>query len=104
MATGTGSIIISDSRSQDEKINESYNAAKNVNLWFTFDEEKGLITRKKGSPWSTRIDANGYYIDYDDISTYVAAFHKELLEVHNIQVGNIVVRSTSNGGWVWTDS
>ena len=64
MATGTGSIIISDSRSQDEKIDKM---SENIALWFTFDEEKGLITRKKGSPWSTRIDANGYYIDYDDI-------------------------------------
>lgn len=112
MATGTGSIIISDSRLQDKQINEGYNAAQNVKLWFTFDEQKGLITRRTdgNSKWSTLVNDQGFYINNDDVG-YVEAFYKEEAHFRSIKVTkkagqqstDIRVRPTATGGWVWSD-
>lgn len=86
----------------DSMIVESYELASNAKAWFRFEED-GFITRKQGSKWSTSVAEDGFYIDHEDVADHVGAFHKELLEVHGIQIGEIVCRKTDNGGWVWTN-
>lgn len=88
--------------SANELIQVLVGVAEDVREWFSFTEN-GLITRKRGSKWSTRTDADGYYIDHEDVAGHVGAFHREIMEVHGMQIGEIIARSTSGGGWVWTD-
>lgn len=84
--------------------------ADGVRAWFTFGQD-GLVTRKTGSKWSTRVAEDGYYIDHDDVIGHVGAFYKESANFRSLQVTkkagqtntDIRVRPTSTGGWVWTD-
>ena len=76
--------------------------AAKVRAVFTFGLD-GLRTRMQGSKWSTMTADDGYYIDHDEIAGHVGSFQREQLIVRGIRVGNMVVRPTDKGGWVWTD-
>ncbi len=82
--------------------------------WFTFDNELGLIIRKPAytdaegiehaaSIWSTVTDETGYHIKRSDLAGYVGSFARDRLIVDGAQIGDIVARRTSGGGWAWVD-
>lgn len=72
----------------------------NIRAWFSFTDD-GLVVRKTDSKWHTVTDANGFYIDHDEVAGHVGAFHNDTFEPRSIRMGNIICKASSNGGWVW---
>ena len=86
-----------------------------LSRWFTFDNEKGFIVQKPSyvdehgaehaaSIWRTVTDEIGYHIYRNDILEPVGSFYRDRLKTHGIQIGDMLVKSTGTGGWVWTDA
>ncbi len=86
-----------------------------LSLWFTFDNERGFIVRKPAytdeggvehaaSIWSTVTDEIGYHIYRSDLAEAVGSFYRDRLRTQGIQIGEMLVKSTSGGGWAWTDA
>lgn len=76
---------------------------QNVRRWFGFNDE-GLIIRKPGSIWYTKTDENGYHIHNDQQTEPVGSFQYGGLKTTGVQIGDIITKRTSLGGWVWTDA
>lgn len=86
-----------------------------LSRWFTFDNERGFIVQKPAyvdehgaahaaSIWRTVTDEIGYHIYRSDILEPVGSFYRDRLKTHGIQIGDMLVKSTGTGGWVWTDA
>lgn len=80
---------------------------KNVLQRMSFNEDEGLIikgwdkTTQDDSPYSTATKNDGFYVRYND--TDVAKFTGLTTEATNLALGDLVVKKTSRGGWIWTD-
>ena len=66
----------------------------------TFDAE-GLKVQMSGSIYYTLTDDVGYHIFQNDKE--IASFSEGKGQMDRLQLGDIVARKTSKGGWVWTD-
>lgn len=89
--------------------------AGEVSKWFRFTNDRGLIIRKPkytdadgverpASIWYTVTDEVGYHIYNDQQYAPVGSFQRGGLTTTGVQIGDIVTRKTSSGGWVWTDA
>ena len=65
----------------------------------TFDVS-GLKVQMNGSIYYTLTDDVGYHIYQNDKE--IASFSEGRMD--RLQMGDIVARKTSRGGWVWTDA
>ena len=74
----------------------------NINRFMSFSSE-GLRQGKEGSPYSTLIDDTGYHIDKQGVLGHVGSFTANGLETQGMTIGELRVRATSQGGWVWTE-
>ena len=90
-------------------------AKDEMQQWFTFDNERGLLIQKPAytdasgvehpaSIWRTITDETGYHIQRTDLPGYVASFARDRLIVDGAQIGDIVARKTASGGWAWVDA
>lgn len=90
-------------------------AKDEMQRWFTFDDQHGLIIQKPAytdadgtehpaSIWRTITDETGYHIQREDLPGYVASFARDRMEVDGVQIGQIVTRKTTGGGWAWVDA
>lgn len=90
-------------------------AKDEMQKWFTFDNELGLLIQKPAytdangvehpaSIWRTITDETGYHIQRTDLPGYVASFARDRLIVDGAQIGDIVARKTASGGWAWVDA
>lgn len=90
-------------------------AKDELQRWFTFSDEQGLVIQKpaytdadgvehKASIWQTITDETGYHIKRTDLPGYVGSFARDRLIVDGVETGEIATRKTSNGGWVWVDA
>ena len=90
-------------------------AKDEMQRWFTFDNELGLLIQKPAytdangvehpaSIWRTITDETGYHIQRTDLPGYVASFARDRLIVDGAQIGDIVARKTASGGWAWVDA
>lgn len=90
-------------------------AKDEMQRWFTFDNERGLLIQKPAytdangvehpaSIWRTITDETGYHIQRTDLPGYVASFARDRLIVDGAQIGDIVARKTASGGWAWVDA
>lgn len=76
-------------------------------LWFTFDSDVGLVVQRKdenGTPmsiWSTITDEVGFHIKRADLQEYVMSAERDRVIVQKLQIGNLVAKGTTTGGWVW---
>lgn len=76
-------------------------------LWFTFDSDVGLVVQRKdenGQPmsiWSTITDEVGFHIRRADLQEYVMSAERDRVIVQKLQIGNLVAKGTTTGGWVW---
>lgn len=76
-------------------------------LWFTFDSDVGLVVQRKdenGQPmsiWSTITDEVGFHIKRADLQEYVMSAERDRVIVQKLQIGNLVAKATTTGGWVW---
>ena len=76
-------------------------------LWFTFDSDVGLVVQRKdenGQPmsiWSTITDEVGFHIKRADLQEYVMSAERDRVIVQKLQIGNLVAKGTTTGGWVW---
>ena len=71
-----------------------------------FNSTEGLVvtahdTNGVLSPYSTATKNDGFYIRYNN--TDIAKFTGLVAEVNSLVIGDIVVKKTSKGGWLWTD-
>ena len=67
----------------------------------TFDVS-GLKVQMNGSIYYTLTDDVGYHIYQNDKE--IASFSEGKGRMDRLQMGDIVARKTSRGGWVWTDA
>ena len=67
----------------------------------TFDSS-GLKVQMNGSIYYTLTDDVGYHIYQNDKE--IASFSEGKGRMDRLQMGDIVARKTSRGGWVWTDA
>lgn len=90
-------------------------AAGEVSKWFRFTNDRGLIIRKPkytdadgvehpASIWYTVTDEVGYHIYNDQQYAPVGSFQRGGLQTTGVQIGDILCKRTSYGGWVWTDA
>jgi hypothetical protein len=90
-------------------------AANDVQKWFKFTSDRGLIIRKPeytdangtlhpASIWYTVTDETGYHIHSDLQAGPVGSFQRGGLKTTGVTVGDITCKRTSTGGWVWTDA
>ena len=90
-------------------------AANDVQKWFKFTSDRGLIIRKPkytdesggvhpASIWYTVTDETGYHIHSDLQTEAVGSFQRGGLKTTGVSIGDIVCKRTSTGGWVWTDA
>ena len=90
-------------------------AANEVQKWFRFTNDRGLIIRKPeytdadgvvhpASIWYTVTDEVGYHIFNTQQTAPVGSFQRGGLNTTGVQIGDIVAKRTSSGGWVWTDA
>ncbi len=63
---------------------------------------EGLKIQMAGSIYYTLTDDVGYHIYQNDKE--IAAFSEGKGEMDELQMGNIICRKTSKGGWVWTEA
>ena len=76
-------------------------------LWFTFDSDVGLVVQRKdenGTPmsiWSTITDEVGFHIRRADLQEYVMSAERDRVIVQKLQIGSLVAKGTTTGGWVW---
>ena len=71
-----------------------------------FNSTEGLVVTAHDangvlSPYSTATKNDGFYIRYNN--TDIAKFTGLVAEVNSLVIGDIVVKKTSKGGWLWTD-
>lgn len=89
--------------------------AGEVQKWFKFTNDRGLIIRKPeytdadgvvhpASIWYTVTDEVGYHIFNTQQTAPVGSFQRGGLNTTGVQIGDIVAKRTSSGGWVWTDA
>lgn len=70
--------------------------------WITISDE-GMIQGAEGSIYSTLIDEEGYKIRREGSINPVGSFDKDGLKTDGVKLGNIIAKSTSKGGWAWTE-
>ena len=80
---------------------------RELNRYFVFDENGLVISIKdeNGEPasiWSTVTDEIGYHIRRQDLKDYVFSAYRDRVRVQKLEIGNIMVKASSAGGWVWT--
>ena len=91
------------------------NVAGEVQKWFRFTNDHGLIIRKPeytdsdgilhpASIWYTVTDETGYHIYNTQQTVPVGSFKRGGLNTTGVQIGEIVTKRTPSGGWVWTDA
>lgn len=79
-----------------------------MSKWFTFDNQRGLITQKPewtdedgktypASIWQTIVDEIGFHIFRNDMAEAVGSFYKDRLKTGGVQLGNLVTREISPG-------
>lgn len=90
-------------------------AKDELQRWFTFSNEQGLVIQKPAytdaegvehpaSIWQTITDETGYHIKRTDLPNYVGSFARDRLIVDGVETGEIATRKTANGGWAWVDA
>lgn len=90
------------------------NITDEMQKWFKFDMSRGLIIRKPAytdadgvehpaSKWYTVTDEIGYHIYNTEQSEPAGSFQRGGLKTTGVQIGDIVAKNDTNGGWVWTD-
>lgn len=100
--------------SANKSIDLQLGAARDVQRWFKFSNDQGLIIQKPAytdsegvahaaSIWSTVTDETGYHIKRSDLPGYVGSFARDRLIVDGIQIGDIVAQKTSTGGWAFAE-
>ncbi len=62
---------------------------------------EGLKIQMAGSIYYTLTDDTGYHIYQNDKE--IAAFSEGKAKMDELQIGRIICRKTSKGGWVWTE-
>ena len=62
---------------------------------------EGLKVQMAGSIYYTLTDDVGYHIYQNDKE--IASFSEGKGKMDELQMGNIICRKTSKGGWVWTE-
>lgn len=96
----------------NETIRLLLGANDELQKWFTFDNERGLIIQKPAytdedgtehaaSIYSTVTDETGFHIKRSDMAEYIATFARDRLKANAVQIGDIVCKAASTGGWVW---
>ncbi len=86
-----------------------------LSRWFTFDNEQGFVVQKPAyvdehgtehaaSIWRTVMDEIGYHIYRADLAEPVGSFFRDRQKTHGVQIGDMLVKATGTGGWVWTDA
>lgn len=87
---------------------EITNMDRQLKLWFRFDSDRGLVVQKmdeNGNPasiWYTVTDEVGYHIGRTDLRDYVFSAYRDRVWAQNLEIGDIVVKPSGKGGWVWT--
>lgn len=96
--------------SANERIQFILGEINKMGLWFTFDNNDGLIIQKPAwtdengvehpaSIWSTVTDETGYHIRNATVpGGNVASFYKDRLKVDTIEIGDTLVRKMDDGG------
>ena len=96
--------------SANERIQFILGEINKMGLWFTFDNNDGLIIQKPAwtdengvehpaSIWSTVTDETGYHIRNATVpGGYVASFYKDRLKVDTIEMGDTLIRKMDDGG------
>lgn len=69
----------------------------------TFTPTDGLVIRaSEDSPYSTATKNDGYYIRYNN--TEVAKFTGNVTQLSSLAIGDIIVKRSNRGGWMWVDN
>ena len=90
------------------------NISNSVQKWFRFDFDRGLVIRKPAytdtngvehpaSNWYTVTDEIGYHVYNVEQSDPAGSFQRGGLITTGVQIGDIVAKRDTYGGWVWTD-
>lgn len=86
-----------------------------LSKWFVFDDEDGFTIKKPAytdasgvahpeSIWRFRATETGIQIIRSDMPTEpVLSAEREQITTSSMQIGEILCKRTSTGGWVWTD-
>lgn len=113
--TGIAAIGESMDLSANRTVRLLLGAQEQMQRWFTFSDELGLIIQKPGytdgsgkehppSIWQTITDETGYHIKRMDLPGYVGSFARDRLIVDGVETGGIATRRTGSGGWAWVDA
>lgn len=96
--------------SANERIQFMLGEINKMGLWFTFDNNEGLIIQKPAwtdengvehpaSIWSTVTDETGYHIRNATVpGGNVASFYKDRMRVDTIEMGDTLIRKMDDGG------
>lgn len=106
----TTSLIYSDTSLQ-----MIIGAQNEMNRWFTFDDEAGFSIQKPAytdaegvahaaSIWRFVATETGIQVRRNDMLDPVLQAERDRIATPNLQIGEIVCKKTSSGGWVWTDA
>lgn len=86
-----------------------------LSKWFIFDDEQGFTIKKPAytdasgiahpeSIWQFRATETGIQIIRSDMPTEpVLSAEREQITTPSMQIGEVLCKRTSSGGWVWTD-
>jgi len=91
------------------RLQDADDLAEQLRLWFSFDSDEGLVIQRRdedglpASIWSTVTDEVGYHIRRADLMQAVFSAYRDRVRVQNLEIGDIVVKPSSAGGWVWTE-
>ena len=111
----TAQAEISDT---DDKLSELRQAFEDerakIGSWLTFDSD-GLTIGKngyiddegnfqEGNIWTTVTDNIGFHVKCRDISEYVFSAYRDRCRITNLEIGDMVIKSSSRGGTVWVNN
>ena len=88
------------------------NGVQNMNQWFSFGPD-GLVIRQPAiyakdgtvstpeSDWYTVTDNSGYHVRNTTRPEDVGSFEYDRFKIEAIQMGDMICRPNSRGGWTW---
>ena len=111
----TKQMVYNELTEQMEEINYSQaapltygeiNLETTLKYWMEFNDTEGLKIYKEGSNIYTLTNNEGYFIIQKENNTQkiLGSFTPYGTIFSSCQIGNISVKQTDSGGWVWTDA
>ena len=110
-AAAQANVGSAESRIEDLS-GEFYLVRDNVNMWFTFDKDRGLVISRPPyedddgvehiqSIYSTITDEEGFHIRREDLPRYLFSAYRDRCRIENLEIGDLVMKKTAKGGQVW---